>query len=96
LNGIGKYKPILIVTYKDGIVNILDEKGKIVHSKVPKTEIKKLFAINIDEQQYSPCSYETLLMVHNRTFQIPDCLLKTLTKNNTPIESIYYKMGENE
>ena len=94
--GLKKNKPTLILTYKDDIVNILDEKGKIVRSKVPKTEIKKLFAIDIDEQQYSPCSYETLLMVHNRTFQIPECLLETLTKNNTPIESIYYKMGENE
>lgn len=92
----GKNKPTRIITYKDAIVNILDEKGKIVRSNVPKTIVKKEFEIDIDAYQYSPCSYELLLMNHNRTYKIPDCLLKTYEEYKTPIESIYYKMRETE
>ena len=92
--GFEKDKPTQIITYKNGIVNILDEKGKIVRTKVPKTSIKKEFEIDIDKYQYSPCSYELLLMVHNRTFQIPNCLLETFKEYNVPIEAVYYKMGE--
>jgi hypothetical protein len=94
--GFEKNKPMQIITYKDSIVNILDEKGKIVRSKVPKTEIEKKFEINIDAYQYSPCSYELLMMVHNRTFRVPDCLLKILKEYNVSTESIYYKMGGEE
>ena len=78
--------------FNNGIVNILDKTGKIVQAKVPKAEIKKNFEIDIDVYQYSPCSYELLLMVHNKTFQPPNCLLETLKKYGSPIESIYYKM----
>ena len=89
-------KPTQIITYKDGVVTILNVKGEIIRKKVSKTEIKKEFEVDIDAYQYSPCSYELLLMVHNNTFQIPDCLMKTLTGDNSSIESVYYKMGEDE
>jgi len=89
-------KPTRIITYKDGIVNILDSKGEIIRSKVSKTEIKKEFDVDIDAYQYSPCSYELLLMVHNNTFQIPYCLMKIITEYNSSVESVYYQMGNNE
>jgi hypothetical protein len=85
-------KPTQIITYKNGIVNILDKNGQIVKSNVSKTVIKKDFELDIEAYKFFPCSYELLLMLHNKTFQIPDCLLQTLKEYNTPIESIYYKM----
>ena len=85
---LNKEKPISIITYKDGIVNILDKKGKIVRSKVPKIEIKKEFNKDIDAYHYSPCSYELRLMVHNKNFQVPECLKDS--------EYIYYEMRTNE
>ena len=93
--GLEKNKPTRIITYKNGIVNILDKTGKIIQAKVSKAEIKKNFEIDIDAYQYSPCSYELLLMVHNRTFQPPNCLLETLKEYGNSIESIYYKMEKN-
>ena len=94
--GFEEGKPTLIIVYKDSIVNILDKKGKIIRSNVSKEKIKNEFEIDIDAYQYFPCSYELLLMKHNRTYQAPDCLLETLKEYNTPTESIYYKMGEDE
>lgn len=94
--GFEKKKPTRIITYKNGTVNILNEKEEIVRSNVLKTKIKKEFDIDIDAYQYSPCSYELLLMIQNRTFKVPDCLLKALKEYNTPVESIYYKMGGNQ
>ncbi len=96
LFGFEKNKPLRIITYKNGVVNILDEKGKVVQSKVSKTKIRNEYEIDIDAYQYSPCSYELLMMSHNRTFQPPDCLLNTLKEYNNNTESIYYKMGKNE
>lgn len=94
-----KDKPLRVITYKDGIVNIFDKTGKIIQTKVPKTEIKKRFEIDIDAYQYSPCSYELELMKHNKTYKAPDCLLETLKsykEKGYPIESIYYSMDENK
>jgi len=81
-----------IITYKNGTVNILDEKGNIVQSNASKTEIKSEFQVDIDSNQHSICSYELLMMIHNRTYKAPDCLLKTLKQSNISAESIYYKM----
>ena len=87
-------KPKRIITYKDGIVNILDETGKIIQEEVSKAEIKREFEINIDSYQYSPCSYELHLMVQNKTFQPPSCLLEQLNEYDQSVESVYYKMEE--
>lgn len=96
--GLNENKPIRIITYKNGVVNILDKTGKIIETKVPKTEIKKKFDIDIDAYKYTPCSYELEMMIHNKTYKTPDCLKETLKeyeKKGYPIKSIYYRMGEN-
>jgi len=91
-----KNTPTTIITYKNGIVNVLNEKGEIIRDNVSKTLIKSEFDIDIDAYQYSPCSYQLLMMHHNRTFNAPDCLLETLKEYNVPTESIYYKMEKND
>ncbi|MDL2297179.1 WG repeat-containing protein [Bacteroidales bacterium OttesenSCG-928-B11] len=85
-------KPIRIVTYKDSIVDILDEKGNILQSDVSERDIKEKYDINISQYYTLPCSYELLLMMHNRTFNPPDCMLEIFKTDNQSIESIYYNM----
>lgn len=87
-------KPVRIITYKGGKVNILDKTGKIIRSNVSKQEIKKEFEVDLDACGYIPCSYPLLLMKHNRTYQAPDCMMREYNERYTPIESIYYKMGD--
>ena len=88
-------KSFKIVTYKDDVINLLDERGKIIQSKVSKAELKEKIDIDITFSRNSICTYQLLCMIHNRTFMPPPCLLKML-KNDKPVESIYYKMGANE
>ncbi len=91
--GIENNKPTQIITYNSGKVNILNSKGKIIRTDVSKKEIENEFEVNIDSYHYTPCSYELLLMVQNRTFKIPDCLKNSLLKYSSTTESIYYRMG---
>ena len=81
-----------IITYKNGVVNILNEQGNIIRSNASRTEIESEFQVDIDSNQHSLCSYELLMMIHNRTYKAPDCLLKTLKQYNISAESIYYQM----
>lgn len=93
----GKAKSVRIITYKNGVINILNKSGKIIQSKVSKAQIKKLFDIDIDHSLNSLCSYKLLLMLHNRTYKPPSCLIEMLKYNSyKPVESIYYKMEKNE
>lgn len=85
-----------IITYKNGVANILDENGKVIQSNVSKEEIKSEFQVDIDAYHYSLCSYELLLMIHNKTYKAPDYLLKSLQQFNIPAESIYYRMRADE
>ena len=81
-----------IITYKNGVVNILDEQGNIIQSNASKTDVESEFQIDIDSNQHSLCSYELLMMIHNRSYKVPDCLLKTIEQYNTSAKSIYYQM----
>lgn len=81
----GEDKPIRIIAYKDGSVNVLNEKGKVIKSNVSKTEIKKEFDVDIDEYRYSPCSYELSLMIQNQAYNPPNCLSKRKKQQNRPI-----------
>jgi hypothetical protein len=92
--GCDEHKPTRIITCRNGIVNVLDEKANIIQSGVSKTEIKKNFGIDIDAYRYSMCSFALSLMVHNRTYKFPDCLIETLKKYDIPVESVYYNMVE--
>ncbi len=88
-------KPTRIVTYKNGVVNILDEKGEVVNSNISKSKLKKKLKIDVDAFQYSLCTYEMILMIHNRTFLPPDCLVKKIKKIGENPDAIYYKMEGN-
>ena len=61
-----------------------------------KPELKEKYNIDIDHYYTLPCSYESLLMLHNRTFQPPSCLLDILKKHDEPVDLIYYKMSEDQ
>jgi hypothetical protein len=94
--GFDKHKPTRIITYRNGIINILNKKGNIIQSNVSKTEIKKNFRIDINAYQYSDCSYALSLMKHNSTYQIPDCLMDILKKHNAPATYVYYNMTQDQ
>lgn len=87
-------KPTRIITFKNGIVNILDGKGNILQSDVSKTEVEKNFKIDMNAYQPWNCYYVLYLMVHNKTFQVSDCLKVILKKRDIPIEALYYNMVE--
>lgn len=84
--------PIRIVTFKNNIINILDEKGRIFKKNVSLKDLSSKYKIEIVNYFPFPCTYELFLMIHNRTFKIPGCILEDLKKNNYSIESIFYKM----
>jgi hypothetical protein len=88
-------KSFLIVTYKDNVINLLDKRGKIIQSKISKSELKEKFDIDFPYSRNSICTYQLVCMKHNRSFIPPQCLRKML-QNDKPIESIYYNMGTNE
>ncbi len=90
---IERNKPTRIITYKDGLVNVLDKTGKIIKPNISKTEVKKKFGVDINEYHYSPCSYELILMKQNRAYNPPDCLLKRIGQLNA---SIYYSMEKDK
>lgn len=90
-----KGKPTRIITYINGVVNILDEKGEVVQSNVSKSKLKQEHEIDVDAFHYSLCTYELSLMIHNRTYLPPDCLLKVIKERKKNLESLYFKMGQN-
>jgi len=88
-------RPTQIVTYKDGIINILDESGNIIRSNVSQKEIKKIFDIKIYGGPFEPCTYAIFLMIHNRTYKIPKCLEDEYKRSNIPLEHLFYEMKPN-
>ncbi len=88
-------KPTRIITLKDNVVNILDEKFKVLQHNVNKEKIEKEYDIKINSG-YSLCSYPLSLMKHNRTYSPPECLVDFYKTYDIPIEEIYYKMEVNE
>lgn len=84
--------PIRIVTFKNNIINILDEKGRILKKNVSLKDLSSKYKIDINNYFPFPCTYELFMMIHNKTFKIPECMIEDLKKNNYSIESIFYKM----
>jgi hypothetical protein len=85
-----KDKPTRIITYNNGIINILDEHGKRIKKNVSNAYVKKEFNVDIYSYQFTKCSYSLTLMVHNRTYTIPDCMLEIFKENNRSIETLFY------
>ncbi len=84
--------PIRIVTFKNNVINILDEKGDILKKNVNLKDLSSKYNIEINNYFPFPCTYELFCMIHNRTFKIPECMITNFKKNNYSIESIFYKM----
>ncbi len=85
-------KPVRIATYKNDTINILSENGNVIYSNVLESELGEKYNIEINKYYPFPCTYELLLMIHNRTFNPPECLLDIFKKDGYSIESIYYNM----
>jgi hypothetical protein len=88
-----KDKPTQIITYKEGDINILDEQGNIMRTGVPKEEFSDKYDFDNDTDLNSAYSYTLSIMLHNRTYNVPDWHKESLEKKGKPVESVYYKMS---
>lgn len=86
--------PIRIVTFKNNVINILDEKGNILKRNVKLKDLSSKYNIEINNYFPFPCTYELLVMIHNKSFKIPNCLIELNKRENISIESIYYNMNQ--
>jgi hypothetical protein len=87
--------PIRIVTFKNGMINILNEMGTVIYKNLSINDLKTKYKITPFFIYTFPCSYELDTMIHNRTYKIPKCLEDEYKRSNIPLEHLFYEMKSN-